>query len=155
ALGQELLDIFSAPGADTSLNILRDVGPAHRVRWLIPHLRSAGEPPLHIQYTAGPRRVTAVTGHHRFDQITAPLKGRNLSRCTRYCGGERHKSHDATIKHDSISVLRPNMTCHRSAGLVGDSQCCSTATDQIPCACRITSAACSPITTQVAIVFPV
>src|SRR5262249_20685040 len=29
------------------------------------------------------------------------------------------------------------------------------ATDQIPCVCRIRSAACSPITTQVAIVFPV
>jgi hypothetical protein len=30
-----------------------------------------------------------------------------------------------------------------------------TATDQIPYVCRIRSAACSPITTQVAIVFPV
>src|SRR5262249_28761391 len=137
AFGQELLDVCNAPGADTSLNILRDVGPAHRVCWLIPHLRSAGEPPLHIEYTAGLRRVTAATGHHRFDQITAPLKGRNLSRCARYCGGEGHKSHNAAVKHDLCATPKHDVVdpfnCHGAGNMqscyhhaMSSETCCST-----------------------------
>ena len=42
-----------------------------------------------------------------------------------------------------------------TAGLVSRSDRPDTAIDQIACDCRISSAACSPITTQVAIVFPV
>ena len=42
-----------------------------------------------------------------------------------------------------------------TTALVSRSDHADTAIDQIACDCRISSAACSPITTQVAIVFPV
>jgi hypothetical protein len=41
AFGQKFLDVIDVSGANAGLDILRDVGAAHRVGRLVPYLRSA------------------------------------------------------------------------------------------------------------------
>ena len=82
---ERALEVGLAPGAETGVAIRRDVRALHRVGGRIPGLRSAGKSALHHEGRPLSRRVAAVAGHHRVDEIAAALQRRLRTR-----GGKRN-----------------------------------------------------------------